>query len=53
MSRRIPKPWGEEILFAHTDRYAGKILKITRGKSLSFKIDQVGRESDSPMPALT
>lgn len=37
MSRRIPKPWGEEILFAHTDRYAGKILKITRGESLSFQ----------------
>ncbi len=37
MSRTIPKPWGEEILFAHTGRYAGKILKINRGESLSLQ----------------
>jgi len=37
MNRRIPKPWGEEILFAHTDQYAGKILRTTRGESLSLQ----------------
>ncbi|HYV19246.1 MAG TPA: cupin domain-containing protein [Verrucomicrobiae bacterium] len=35
--KRIPKPWGEEILFAHTGRYAGKVLKIRRGESLSLQ----------------
>jgi mannose-6-phosphate isomerase len=35
--RRIPKPWGEEILFAHTGRYAGKVLKVRRGESLSLQ----------------
>ncbi|MFQ5878074.1 MAG: cupin domain-containing protein [Acidobacteriota bacterium] len=37
MIRRVPKPWGEEIIFAHTDRYAGKVLKIRRGESLSLQ----------------
>ena len=37
MTRRIPKPWGEEILFVHTDRYAGKVLRIRRGESLSLQ----------------
>ena len=35
--KRIPKPWGEEILFAHTDKYAGKVLKIRAGESLSLQ----------------
>ncbi len=37
MIRKVPKPWGEEILFAHTDRYAGKILRIRKGESLSLQ----------------
>jgi mannose-6-phosphate isomerase-like protein (cupin superfamily) len=37
MIRRVPKPWGEEIIFAHTERYAGKILRIRRGESLSLQ----------------
>jgi mannose-6-phosphate isomerase len=37
MIRRVPKPWGEEIIFAHTDRYAGKILRIRKGESLSLQ----------------
>jgi mannose-6-phosphate isomerase len=35
--RRIPKPWGEEILFARTAAYAGKILRIRKGESLSLQ----------------
>lgn len=27
LPREIPKPWGSELWFAHTDRYAGKILR--------------------------
>jgi mannose-6-phosphate isomerase-like protein (cupin superfamily) len=37
MIRRVPKPWGEEIIFAHTDRYAGKVLNIRAGESLSLQ----------------
>ena len=37
MIRRIPKPWGEEILFAHTDRYAGKVLRVQAGHALSLQ----------------
>ncbi|HZM70872.1 MAG TPA: cupin domain-containing protein [Candidatus Cryosericum sp.] len=35
--RRVGKPWGEEIIFAHTARYAGKILNIRAGESLSLQ----------------
>ena len=35
--RRVPKPWGEEIIFAETDRYVGKILLIRRSESLSLQ----------------
>jgi mannose-6-phosphate isomerase-like protein (cupin superfamily) len=37
MSRRVAKPWGEEIIFAHTERYAGKVLKVRAGESLSLQ----------------
>lgn len=37
MIRRVPKPWGEEIIFAHTARYAGKVLKVRAGESLSLQ----------------
>ena len=35
--RIVPKPWGHEIIWAHTERYAGKILHITAGHSLSVQ----------------
>ncbi len=35
--RRVPKPWGHEIIWAHTDRYVGKILHITAGQALSVQ----------------
>jgi mannose-6-phosphate isomerase-like protein (cupin superfamily) len=35
--RIVPKPWGHEIIWAHTDRYVGKILHITAGHSLSVQ----------------
>ncbi len=34
---RIDKPWGYELIWAHTDRYVGKILHITAGESLSLQ----------------
>ncbi|GIW19904.1 MAG: hypothetical protein KatS3mg065_0200 [Chloroflexota bacterium] len=33
----VPKPWGHELIWAHTDRYVGKILVIEAGKRLSLQ----------------
>jgi mannose-6-phosphate isomerase-like protein (cupin superfamily) len=35
--KRVDKPWGYEIIYAHTDRYVGKILHINRGEALSLQ----------------
>jgi len=35
--RRVRKPWGHEIVFAENDRYAGKILHLDAGHSLSLQ----------------
>ena len=35
--RIVPKPWGEERIFAECARYAGKILVIRAGQTLSYQ----------------
>jgi len=35
--RKIDKPWGYELIFAHTDKYAGKILHVNAGEALSLQ----------------
>ena len=35
--RTVPKPWGHETIWAHTDRYVGKILHIKAGHALSVQ----------------
>ena len=35
--QKIEKPWGYELLWARTDRYAGKILHVVKGESLSLQ----------------
>ena len=42
---RIPKPWGYELIFAHTDRYVGKILHINQGESLSLQFHEMKEET--------
>jgi mannose-6-phosphate isomerase len=34
---RVPKPWGYEIIWAHTDQYVGKILHVKAGEALSVQ----------------
>lgn len=34
---RVPKPWGHEVWFAHTDQYAGKLLHVEAGHRLSLQ----------------
>ena len=43
--RRVEKPWGYELIFAHTDRYVGKILHINRGESLSLQYHERKEET--------
>ncbi|MHB1893545.1 MAG: cupin domain-containing protein [Candidatus Dormibacteria bacterium] len=35
--KRVEKPWGFEVWFAVTDKYAGKILHIDAGEQLSLQ----------------
>ena len=35
--RTVPKPWGHETIWAHTDRYVGKILHVKAGHALSVQ----------------
>ena len=41
----IEKPWGSEVLFAHTDKYVGKILTIDKGHRLSRQYHNVKDET--------
>ena len=34
---KVEKPWGYELIWAHTDRYVGKILHINAGEALSLQ----------------
>lgn len=43
--RRVDKPWGHEIVWAETDRYAGKLLHIDAGHALSLQYHEVKAES--------
>jgi mannose-6-phosphate isomerase-like protein (cupin superfamily) len=33
----VDKPWGHELIWAHTDRYVGKILHVKAGHALSLQ----------------
>jgi quercetin dioxygenase-like cupin family protein len=43
--RKISKPWGQELVWAETARYVGKVLHIRRGERLSLQYHQVKDES--------
>ena len=44
-ARRVDKPWGHELIWAHTDRYVGKILVIETGRRLSLQRHEIKDES--------
>jgi mannose-6-phosphate isomerase-like protein (cupin superfamily) len=48
--RRVDKPWGYELIWAHTDRYVGKILHVAAGHALSL---QYHRSKDETMYLLS
>ncbi len=33
----VKKPWGHEVIWAHTDKYVGKVLHINAGHELSVQ----------------
>lgn len=37
LPRTVHKPWGHEVWYAHTDRYAGKIIVVEPGHRLSLQ----------------
>jgi mannose-6-phosphate isomerase-like protein (cupin superfamily) len=45
LNRRVEKPWGHELIWAHTATYVGKILVIEAGKRLSLQKHEIKDES--------
>ena len=45
LPRRVEKPWGHEIWWAHTEHYAGKILHVNAGHRLSLQYHHEKDES--------
>jgi mannose-6-phosphate isomerase len=37
LPRRVDKPWGNELIWALTDRYCGKTITIETGRRLSLQ----------------
>jgi mannose-6-phosphate isomerase len=44
LPRRVDKPWGHEIIWAHTGKYVGKLLVLETGKRLSFQYHEAKDE---------
>ena len=42
---KVDKPWGHELIWARTDRYAGKILHVRAGHVLSCQYHNVKDET--------
>ncbi len=49
LSLRVEKPWGFELIWAHTERYVGKILHVNAGEALSL---QYHRQKDETLYVL-
>ena len=45
LPRKIEKPWGFELLFAHTPKYAGKLIFVRAGHRLSLQYHKKKDES--------
>ena len=45
LPQKTEKPWGFELLFAHTPKYAGKLIFVRKGHRLSLQYHQRKDES--------
>ena len=43
--KRVEKPWGYELHWAHTERYVGKVLHVTAGHALSLQYHNLKDET--------
>lgn len=43
--RVVPKPWGQELIWAETEKYVGKTLTIKKGESLSLQYHRLKDET--------
>ncbi len=41
----VHKPWGHEVIWAHTDQYVGKVLHIKAGHALSVQYHDLKDET--------
>lgn len=44
-SNRVDKPWGHELRWSVTERYAGKLIHVNAGHKLSLQLHRVKHES--------
>jgi mannose-6-phosphate isomerase len=44
-ARRVEKPWGHELIWAHTDHYAAKVIVVEAGRRLSLQLHERKDES--------
>ena len=44
-TQKVDKPWGHEVIWSVTERYAGKLLFIRAGESLSLQFHNVKDEA--------
>lgn len=44
LPRRVDKPWGHEIIWAHAEQYVGKLIVIDTGRRLSFQYHEAKDE---------
>jgi mannose-6-phosphate isomerase-like protein (cupin superfamily) len=45
LPRKTEKPWGFELLYAHTPKYVGKVIFIKKGHRLSLQYHEKKDES--------
>ena len=45
LPRKTEKPWGFELLFAHTPKYAGKVIFVRKGHRFSLQYHRKKDES--------
>lgn len=43
--KRVEKPWGYELIWAHTEHYVGKVLFVKAGESLSLQYHEQKEET--------
>jgi mannose-6-phosphate isomerase len=43
--KKVEKPWGYELIFAHTEQYVGKVLHIKKDQQLSLQYHREKKET--------